>query len=170
MFVCSSGCYAGMALQEGQAVLLEVALKNVLPSHSPRDSICIPCSEGETLGRSPCPGPAGRGQGAPSTFPGTSQPGVTGITVPGRSGSSQGAQGDNQEPPAQGGKWGQVAQGALENEMGVSKLSQCRAGEAFSSWVLGAGRQAGGVREWLEHLQSLHRSPKMASLGTMMVL
>lgn len=31
MFVCS---YAGMALQEGQAVLLEVALKNVLPSEA----------------------------------------------------------------------------------------------------------------------------------------
>lgn len=74
MFVC----YAGVALQEGQPVLLEVALKNGLPSEN--RGICSPCSEGnqqpgKTSVRSLRLGPAGRGQEAPSTFPGTSQPG-----------------------------------------------------------------------------------------------
>lgn len=31
MFVCRLGCYAMIALEEGQAVLLNVSLKNVLP-------------------------------------------------------------------------------------------------------------------------------------------
>jgi len=33
-FVCRLGCYAMMALEEGQAVLLKVSLKNVLPSET----------------------------------------------------------------------------------------------------------------------------------------
>ena len=34
MFVCRLGCYAMIALEEGQAVLLKVSLKNVLPSET----------------------------------------------------------------------------------------------------------------------------------------
>lgn len=45
MFVCSSGCSAGMALQEGQAVLLEVPLGNGLLSQA-EGQLWIPCSRG----------------------------------------------------------------------------------------------------------------------------
>lgn len=45
MFVCSSGCSAGMALQEGQAVLLEVPLGNGLLSQA-EGQLWIPCSQG----------------------------------------------------------------------------------------------------------------------------
>lgn len=37
MFACRLGCYAVMALEKGQAVLLEVSLKNVFPSETGKD-------------------------------------------------------------------------------------------------------------------------------------